>query len=84
MNKKDIGASPYVIEGTLILNNHVNVLTDLGSTHSIACHKFFSKLNVSPITMPHVLVVSTSVRKIMLSDQVYESCVVSIEGHKLP
>lgn len=77
-------ASLFVIEGTLsICNTCANVLIDPRCTHSFVRLKFISRLNVSPNTMPHVLVVSTQEGDTVLSDQVYKSCNIRIERHEL-
>lgn len=84
MNKKDVDASPSVIEGTLLIcSNYANVLIDPGSTHSFVCTKFVCNLNVSLNIMPHILEISMPVGDTVSSDQVYKSCIVSIEGHEL-
>lgn len=82
MTQEDVWAATDVVVGTSLLENqYVHILMDLGATYSFMARKIENILKKQPIKLEKGFFISTSLGDVVLVEHMYKSVKVTIEGY---
>jgi tartrate dehydratase beta subunit/fumarate hydratase class I family protein len=82
MTQEDVWVATDVVVGTSLLENqYVHVLMDLGATYSFMARKIKNILKKQPIKLEKGFFISTSFGDVVLVEHMYKSVKVTIEGY---